>query len=100
MSAFPSTRLVVFRGHLLNFNATLAKKLDLDPIWARLLGWSQLSNPSDLPCYFNFDTSYPISCSLIKQSLTSYFGSKYFLWVVQWQEFPEGDFLLKEGDFC
>ena len=24
---------------------------DLDQIWARLLGWSQLSNPSDLPCY-------------------------------------------------
>ena len=24
---------------------------DLDQIWARLLGRSQLSNPSDLPCY-------------------------------------------------
>ena len=23
---------------------------DLNPIWVRLLGWSQLSNPSDLPC--------------------------------------------------
>ena len=23
----------------------------LNPIWVRLLGWSQLSNPSDLPCY-------------------------------------------------
>ena len=25
---------------------------DLDKIWARLLGRSQLSNPSDLPCYW------------------------------------------------
>ena len=24
---------------------------DLDQIWARLLGRSQLSNPSDLPCF-------------------------------------------------
>ena len=24
---------------------------DLNPIWVRLLGWSQLSNPLDLPCY-------------------------------------------------
>ena len=28
---------------------------DLDQIWARLLGRSQLSNPSDLPCYFQLD---------------------------------------------
>ena len=25
---------------------------DLNPIWVRLLGWTQLSNPSDLPCYY------------------------------------------------
>ena len=25
---------------------------DLNPVWVRLLGRSQLSNPSDLPCYF------------------------------------------------
>ena len=24
---------------------------DLNPIWVRLPGWSQLSNPSDLPCF-------------------------------------------------
>ena len=28
---------------------------DLGPIWARLLGWSQLSNPLDLPCLFWYD---------------------------------------------
>ena len=27
---------------------------DLDQIWARLLGRSQLSNPSDLPCFLTF----------------------------------------------
>ena len=28
---------------------------DLDQIWARLLGRSQLSNPSDLPCWWEYD---------------------------------------------
>ena len=28
--------------------------MDLDPIWAWLLGGSQLSNPSDLPCFVYF----------------------------------------------
>ena len=35
---------VKFHGH------TGGKIYDLDQIWARLLGRSQLSNPSDLPC--------------------------------------------------
>ena len=26
---------------------------NLNPTWVRLLGWSQLSNPSDLPCYIH-----------------------------------------------
>ena len=38
-----------FPGHPTSFYVTVAKKLDLDPIWARLLSRSQLSNPSDLP---------------------------------------------------
>ena len=33
---------------------------DLNEVWIRLLGWSQLSNPSDLPCLF--------SCKMIKQN--------------------------------
>ena len=33
---------------------------DLNKVWIRLLGWSQLSNPSDLPCLF--------SCKMIKQN--------------------------------
>ena len=38
---------VKFQGH------TGWKIDDLDPIWVRLLGRSQLSNPSDLPCYYS-----------------------------------------------
>ena len=37
---------IKFRGH------TGWKIDDSNPIWVRLLGRSQLSNPSDLPCYF------------------------------------------------
>ena len=33
---------------------------DLDQMWARLLGRSQLSNPSDLPCYFQKSRGYAI----------------------------------------
>ena len=36
---------VKFQGH------TGWKIVDLNPIWVRLLGRSQLSNPSDLPCF-------------------------------------------------
>ena len=36
-----------FQGH------TCWKIDDLIPIWVRLLGRSQLSNPSDLPCLYN-----------------------------------------------
>ena len=28
---------------------------DLNPTWVILIGWSQLSNPSDLPCFFSSD---------------------------------------------
>ena len=40
-----SRSYIKFQGH------TGWKIDDLDQIWARLLGRSQLSNPSDLPCY-------------------------------------------------
>ena len=40
--------LIVFRGHSSNFKVCLID--DFYPIWVRLLGQSQLSNPSDLPC--------------------------------------------------
>ena len=40
---------IKFQGH------TGWKIDDLDQIWARLLGRSQLSNPSDLPCYHPYD---------------------------------------------
>ena len=42
-----------FLGHPSNFNVTQAKKSMnlMNPIWVRLLGRSQLSNPSDLACF-------------------------------------------------
>ena len=40
-----SRSYIKYQGH------TGWKINDLDQIWARLLGWSQLSNPSDLPCW-------------------------------------------------
>ena len=36
------------------------KICDLNQVWVRLLGWSQLSNPSDLPCLF--------SCKMSRQN--------------------------------
>ena len=41
---------IKFQGH------TGWKIDDLNPIWVRLLGRSQLSNPSDLPCFFFNDS--------------------------------------------
>ena len=40
-----------FWGHPSNFKVTGWKVDDLNPLWLRLLGQSQLSNPSDLPCW-------------------------------------------------
>ena len=40
-------------------------KIDVsNPIWVRLLGRSQLSNPSDLPCYWKIG-KYAHACSII-----------------------------------
>ena len=44
-----SRSYIKFQGH------TGWKIDDLDQIWARLLGRSQLSNPPDLPCFYSFD---------------------------------------------
>ena len=44
----------------IKFEGHMHRKLDdLNPIWVRLLGQSQLSNPSDLPCFaenFSYQT--------------------------------------------
>ena len=55
------------RGTLLFFEVFIKflghmgwKISDLSKVWIKLLGWSQLSNPSDLPCLF--------SCKMIKQN--------------------------------
>ena len=39
-----------FPGSSIKFQGHTCCKIDLNPIWARLLGRSQLSNPSDMPC--------------------------------------------------
>ena len=42
-----------FLGSSIKFQGHTGWKIDdLNPIWVRLLGRSQLSNPSDLPCSF------------------------------------------------
>ena len=42
-----------FMGSSIKFQGHTGWKIDeFNPIWVRLLGLSQLSNPSDLPCYF------------------------------------------------
>ena len=43
---------IKFQGH------TGWKINDLNPIWVRLLGQSQLSNPLDLPCFIYFFITY------------------------------------------
>ena len=55
---------------------------DLNPIWVRLLGRSQLSNPSDLPCFsiFNF-------CQVPAFSVLSYSSSGRFIADVSQTEF-------------
>ena len=42
-----------FSGSSIKFKGHTGWKIDdLNPIWVKLLGRSQLSNPSDLPCFF------------------------------------------------
>ena len=46
------TQLKKFFWSSTKFQGHMGWKInDFNPIWVRLLGWSQLSNPSDLPCF-------------------------------------------------
>ena len=46
-------------GSSIKFQGHMGWKIDdLNPVWVRLLGRSQLSNPSDLPCYYSPITIY------------------------------------------
>ena len=53
---------------------------DLDQIWARLLGWSQLSNPSDLPCLPSF------KCDDLKLSWYKYIKFSHICQWISWKE--------------
>ena len=59
-----------FLGLSISFQGHTGWKIDdLNPIWVRLLGRSQLSNPSDLPClYIRF---FPI-CNINAMYVTSF----------------------------
>ena len=46
-----------FRSSIKCLGHTGWKIDDLDQIWARLLGWSQLSNPSNLPYFYRISHS-------------------------------------------
>ena len=58
---WPTGRPCCFSRSSIKFLGHMGWKIsDLNKVWIRLLGWSQLSNPSDLPCLF--------SCKMIKQN--------------------------------
>ena len=45
---------ILFFGVIHQISRSHRRKIDdLNPIWIRLLGRSELSNPSDLPCFIN-----------------------------------------------
>ena len=90
---------VKFQGH------TGWKIDDLNPIWERLLGWSQLSNPAYLPCsipvcYAHFSiqlskfTSNLPCCTVV--SMSTYFiiwnNCLQIVWPTQWKYF---DLIIK-----
>ena len=53
---------IKFQGHS-------GRKIDdLNPIWVRLLGQSQLSNPSDLPCLFPYRKQDAVELSELTQN--------------------------------
>ena len=65
---------IVFQGHPSNFKVTWDKT---SPILTqigrfRTIGWSQLSNPSDLPCFNSFDISLGWYFLINEQSVWHY----------------------------
>ena len=71
---------IVFQGHLSNFKVTRYKT---SPILTqigrfRTIGWSQFSNPSDLPCS-KFDLENPRSRSWVRTKFTGQTGSDLLL---------------------
>ena len=62
---------------------------DLNSIWVRLLGWSQLSNPSDLPCLYRFNILINFITRLIKHSHISMISfhdknaKRYSSWILR-----------------
>ena len=70
---------IKFRGH------TGWKINDSNPIWVRLLGRSQLSNPSDLPCYlfvFCLDMLIVVELHFRLKSFTSVMQKHHHSFVV------------------
>ena len=66
-----------FSRSSIKFQGHMGWKIDdLDQIWARLLGRSQLSNPSDLPCFFK--TNFDPECVQNKKKYKIFFKQRVF----------------------
>ena len=97
-----------FSKSSIEFQGHTGWKIDnLYPIWVRLLGRLQLSNPSDLPCYFNFTNiiliTIPIELNLVPVNhrmiiimiyfllfmiiTMKYVAWRLFLWLLCWYPF-------------
>ena len=74
-----------FQGHPSNLGNTSWKINYLNPVWIRFLARSQLSNPSDLPCYICACIKYiqaPVKiCPSQRNDLTKYYN--IFEWYYQ-----------------
>ena len=65
-------RLCFFRSFI-KFQGHTGWKIDyLNPIWVRLLGWSQLSNPSDLPCFQGHPSNFKVTRDKTSPILTQF----------------------------
>ena len=90
-----------FQGH------TVWKIDDLNPIWVRLLGRSQLSNPSDLPCFLDIGLIDANTFLLFKlldvwKVILPYFVPSYVAINVAWADMspisPERDSLFAANE--
>ena len=69
-----------FSGSSIKFRGHTGWKIDSNPIWVRLLGRSQLSNPSDLPCSI---IAHPVNSDLHtwERSLKCYDKNSTYIYI-------------------
>ena len=84
-----------FSGSSFEFQGHTGWKIDdLNPIWVRLLGWSQLSDPSDLPCSVLADDP---AISLVIMDLVIDFRVSSCCDSCLWDESGNNDFLFSSS---